>query len=275
MNLNRPFRAVRWIAPVALLLLAAGTVRADTAFLRNGRSIEIAAYEVAGERIVLRLAGGGEMVLPAADVVEIRREPREAPPVAPQPETPQDIPAATRAVPGASVVSAAPEASVASDPAAATGTAPDPARTGAVPPPTPGAQDPLLPIGGVFDQGALQEMAGRIARRHGVDDKLVLAVIQVESRYDAFAVSPRGAMGLMQLMPKTAARFEVTNAFDPVQNVEGGVRYLKELLERYSGQVRLALAAYNAGEEAVERHSGIPPYRETVDYVRRVMAARR
>jgi soluble lytic murein transglycosylase-like protein len=76
-------------------------------------------------------------------------------------------------------------------------------------------------------------------------------------------------------MPRTAERFDVANAFDPVQNVDGGVRYLKELLARYSGQVRLALAAYNAGEEAVERHGGIPPYRETVDYVKRVLSARR
>jgi soluble lytic murein transglycosylase-like protein len=116
-------------------------------------------------------------------------------------------------------------------------------------------------------------MAARIARRHGVAENLVQAVIEVESRYDPFAVSPRGAMGLMQLMPKTASRLAVTDVFDPVQNVDGGVRYLKELLERYSGQVRLALAAYNAGEDAVERYSGIPPYRETIDYVRRVQRA--
>jgi soluble lytic murein transglycosylase-like protein len=118
-------------------------------------------------------------------------------------------------------------------------------------------------------------MASHIARRHGVDESLVHAVIQVESRYDAFAVSPRGAMGLMQLMPRTAARFDVDNVFDPVENVDAGVRYLKELLERYSGQQRLALAAYNAGEEAVERYSGIPPYRETIDYVRRVLGIAR
>ena len=115
--------------------------------------------------------------------------------------------------------------------------------------------------------------AARIARKHQVDEGLVLAVIEVESRYDAFAVSPRGAMGLMQLMPETAARFAVRNTFNPVENVDGGVRYLKELLARYSGQVRLALAAYNAGEDAVDQFKGIPPFRETQQYVARVLRA--
>ena len=128
----------------------------------------------------------------------------------------------------------------------------------------------LVP-GAVFDRGALRVLAGRIARKHQVDEGLVLAVIEVESRYDAFAVSPRGAMGLMQLMPETASRFAVRNVFDPVDNVDGGVRYLKELLGRYGGQVRLALAAYNAGEEAVDRFRGIPPFRETEQYVVRVL----
>jgi soluble lytic murein transglycosylase-like protein len=130
----------------------------------------------------------------------------------------------------------------------------------------------LLP-GGATDRRALMQMASKIARRHGVAEPLVHAVIEVESKYNPKAVSRAGAMGLMQLMPKTATRFSVADAFDPVQNVDAGVRYLKELLERYSGQVRLALAAYNAGEEAVERHGGIPPYRETIDYVRRVQRA--
>ena len=114
-------------------------------------------------------------------------------------------------------------------------------------------------------------MAGRIARRHRIDEALVRAVIEVESRYDAFAVSPRGAMGLMQLMPKTAQRFSVRNAFDPIENIDGGVRYLGELLERYGGRLHLALAAYNAGEEAVDRFGGVPPYRETEHYVGKVL----
>src|SRR5206468_13078609 len=127
--------------------------------------------------------------------------------------------------------------------------------------------------GAVFDRQALRDLASRIARKHQVDEALVLAVIEVESRYDAFAVSPRGAMGLMQLMPQTAERFAVRDAFNPAENVDGGVRYLKELLGRYSGQVRLALAAYNAGEDAVDQFRGIPPFRETQQYVVRVLRA--
>jgi len=128
----------------------------------------------------------------------------------------------------------------------------------------------ILRPGEVFDGNVLRDLAGRIARLHAVDEGLVRAVIEVESRFDAFAVSPRGAMGLMQLMPKTAQRFAVSNPFDPVENIDGGVRYLKELLGRYEGRIPLALAAYNAGEEAVDRHRGIPPYRETRQYVTRI-----
>jgi soluble lytic murein transglycosylase-like protein len=98
---------------------------------------------------------------------------------------------------------------------------------------------------------------------------LVDSVIQVESNYDPFAVSPKGAQGLMQLMPETAKRFGVKDIFDPKQNIEGGVRYLKFLQETFKDE-RLALAAYNAGEGAVERYGSVPPYPETVDYVAKV-----
>ena len=125
----------------------------------------------------------------------------------------------------------------------------------------------------MFDPVELRKLAGRVARHHGLSESLVQAVVQVESRYDAFAVSPRGAMGLMQLMPQTAKRFQVDDVFDPVANLDGGVRYLKELLERYRGETQLALAAYNAGEKAVDRYGGIPPYRETMQYVDRVLRA--
>ncbi len=108
------------------------------------------------------------------------------------------------------------------------------------------------------------------AARHGVDVNLVRAVIQVESAYRAKARSRKGAMGLMQLMPDTARRFAVTNPYDPRANIEGGIKYLKFLLERFATPV--ALAAYNAGEAAVEKFGGIPPYAETRSYVQAVLS---
>jgi soluble lytic murein transglycosylase-like protein len=111
------------------------------------------------------------------------------------------------------------------------------------------------------------------ATAHHLDPALVAAVIRVESNWQPRAVSPKGARGLMQLMPATARRLGVTKAFDPSQNVRGGALYLSRLAERFGElEVEKILAAYNAGEEAVETYQGIPPYRETRDYVRKVMA---
>jgi soluble lytic murein transglycosylase-like protein len=122
----------------------------------------------------------------------------------------------------------------------------------------------LTPAATPFDQLVLHA-----ARRHNVDPRLVHAVITVESRYQPRARSPKGAMGLMQLMPGTARDLRVSDPYDPAANIEGGVRYLRQLLDRFD--LRLAVAAYNAGAATVERFGGVPPYAETRDYVSRVL----
>jgi soluble lytic murein transglycosylase-like protein len=119
--------------------------------------------------------------------------------------------------------------------------------------------------------GGYWEMIRAAADRYGVPEQLVSAVIRVESGFNPRAVSVKGAQGLMQLMPTTASVLGVRNSFDPVENIEGGVRHLRGLLERFGYNVPLAVAAYNAGEQAVMRYGGIPPYAETRDYVTRVM----
>jgi soluble lytic murein transglycosylase-like protein len=126
----------------------------------------------------------------------------------------------------------------------------------------------LRPAAGPFD-GIIHETANR----YGVEPELVKAVIRVESRFDPQAVSPRGARGLMQIMPFTARWYGVSDPHDPRQNIRAGVRYLRSLLDRF-GDPRLALAAYNAGPTVVARYDGLPPFRETRAYVERVMRVR-
>jgi soluble lytic murein transglycosylase-like protein len=120
---------------------------------------------------------------------------------------------------------------------------------------------------------ALRERINDHALAQDLDPKLVEAVIRVESAFDSRAVSDQGAMGLMQLMPGTALELGVDNAFDVDENLRGGTAYLRSLLDRFRGDLTLAIAGYNAGPGAVEKYQGVPPYRETTDYVRRVLAA--
>ena len=115
------------------------------------------------------------------------------------------------------------------------------------------------------------EIITTMAQAHGVDPMLVQALIQVESNYRPTARSQKGAMGLMQLMPSTARQYNVRNPYDPTANITAGVKHLKSLIDRYRG-VELALAAYNAGEAAVKKFNGMPPYRETRNYVTRILA---
>jgi soluble lytic murein transglycosylase-like protein len=129
---------------------------------------------------------------------------------------------------------------------------------------------PEMSVAEQANRQKIEEMIREVSARYNVDPALVRAVIQTESNWNSSAVSRKGALGLMQLVPGTAQQLGVNNAFDPKQNLDGGVRYLHTLLERYNGDLDRALAAYNAGPGAVDRAGGIPRYRETREYVHKV-----
>src|SRR5438874_1479832 len=145
--------------------------------------------------------------------------------------------------------------------------------------PAPGAAPAVIPKTPVIaiarpkplDAKALNEVISSISDRHQIDPDLINSVIHAESGFNSHAVSPKGARGLMQLMPQTANQLGVNNSFDPKDNVEGGTRYLRELLEQYNFDIVKALAAYNAGPKRVEQYRGVPPYYETRAYVARII----
>lgn len=109
------------------------------------------------------------------------------------------------------------------------------------------------------------------ALKYSVPAELVHSIIQAESNYDSQAVSPKGAVGLMQLMPETAVQYGVADRFDPEDNIRGGIRFLKDLCRLFNNNTKMVLAAYNAGQEALKKYNGIPPYQETIDYIKKVM----
>lgn len=130
---------------------------------------------------------------------------------------------------------------------------------------------PLRKSSSGMDRLWVTEYVERFSRANNLPPALVKAIIKAESNGDRFAVSPKGAQGVMQLMPFTAKRMKVSNPFDPIENIEGGVKYIKELLGTFGGNLVHAVAAYNAGPDAVKKYGGIPPYAETRLYVKRVM----
>jgi hypothetical protein len=138
-------------------------------------------------------------------------------------------------------------------------------------PKPPQRQTPRSPMSLTTPDHTLQ-LIQALARQYRIESRLIQAIIKVESNFDPRAVSSAGALGLMQLMPATVKRFAVNDPFNPRANIEGGIRYLKHLLRQFPNDLRHVLAAYNAGENAVRRYNGIPPYPETQRYVKRVMA---
>ena len=205
-------RAIRLALLVSCLVVrpAAAPVAAELVLLTTGRTLAISGHAFEGDRVVLYLRNGGEVVCLRSLIVRIEPAAAPAPPVEEEVESP-----------------------------------PLPAR----------------PFAAIIDA---------VAVRHGVDPALVYAVIEVESAYRPAARSPKGAMGLMQLMPATAKRYAVADPFDPLANIEAGTRYLRLLLDRYDDDVDSALAAYNAGEGPVRKFGGVPPYPETLRYVAKI-----
>jgi hypothetical protein len=134
-----------------------------------------------------------------------------------------------------------------------------------------GEEVPSLPIPYMKGPSEFDLLISEYSQKYRVDFALIKAMIQAESGFNPYAISKKGAKGLMQLMPETASRMNVSNIFNPKENIEGGVRYFKYLLSLFNNDIRLSLAAYNAGENLVSDLGSIPPYRETVDYVRKVL----
>jgi membrane-bound lytic murein transglycosylase B len=214
---------------VAGLLLAAADARAEIVVLKNGRTMSVKTYTVVGEMATMTLREGGEVTFPAGVVARV--DPDEVP--YPEPGRPDETAPAAElpVVQAVNTAALVPEAVLAARPFAG--------------------------------------LISTAAAAHDVDARLVHAVIEQESNYQARARSKKGARGLMQLMPATARQYGVRNSYDPKANIEAGVRHLKSLLDRLD--LPMALAAYNAGEATIQRYGGLPPFPETQSYVRSIL----
>jgi hypothetical protein len=223
-----------------LLMLTSSPAAATLVVFEDGRHLRVASYEVVeGDRLTVGLVGGGSMTIPLDVVDRIVDEEYERP----APVAPEDANRIAAGLPA--------EAS----------------RSIRAFLESPSSSSPSS----LSSPYSSQILAA--AKEHQVDPAFIAAVIKVESNGHVYAVSRKGARGLMQLMPATARRLGVKSPFDPRDNIRGGVAYLAELAERFGEtNADLILAAYNAGERAVEEHGGVPPYRETRDYVKRVLA---
>ena len=221
-----------------LLFAFASEASADIVVFKNGRTMSVKSCLVEADTATLRLRDGGEVTFPASLVARV--DPDEVP-------YPEDVPVAA-------VAPDAPDAPVASFAPVALALVPE----------------------AVLAARPYAELISTIAATHKLDARLVHAVIEQESNYQARARSNKGAKGLMQLMPDTARQYGVRNSYDPKANLEAGVRHLKDLLSRL--ELPLALAAYNAGEATIKRYGGVPPFRETKNYVKtikHILAARK
>ncbi|HWI17778.1 MAG TPA: lytic transglycosylase domain-containing protein [Vicinamibacterales bacterium] len=213
------------------LVLMASDARAEIVVFKNGRTMSVKSVVVDANTAVMRLREGGEVSFPASIIARV--DPDEVP----YPET-------------------------ANEPAAAEIAAVDSAPSRV---PDPGSRIPDE----VLATRPFAELISTVAEAHQVDKRLVHAVIQQESGYQARARSKKGAKGLMQLMPGTARQYGVRNSYDPKANLEAGVRHLKDLMSRLD--LPMALAAYNAGEATIKRYGGLPPFPETQNYVRSIL----
>lgn len=231
-------------AGIAVLvgLLGASASATDIATLRNGFTIRHESRAPLGEttRLFLTADGSSFVDVPTAEIIQIERD------LNPPPAPPKEEPAAGAPAPGQSV------------------TGPTVAGQGAAS----SVNTTLLPaVPQVTSPADVSRVVSEASGRYQLDPDLVNSVIRAESGFKIHAVSPKGAQGLMQLMPQTASKLGVPNAFDPAANVDGGTRYLRELLEKYNYDLIKALAAYNAGPQRVQQYGGVPPYRETRHYV--------